>query len=151
MAREAAARGERERGRQWLAFETGCPKNITTPSLVSSGFAQFLPSREDHTGLARAFCPAAEGRSLGPPLLAAAPQQRDSTDFLQTLSQGQNQTQNLILGEGGCGIACLFVFVPQSKILHTALPPDQGGDRAGRVSRLRSPSQLHSLPCLSSG
>lgn len=71
MARETAAsrgEGERERGRerQWLFFETGCPKNITTPLPVSSGSAQFLPSREDHTGFARAFRPAAERRSLGP-------------------------------------------------------------------------------------
>lgn len=69
MAREEAARGgrgERGRERQSLFFETGRPKNITTPLPVSSGFAQFLPSREDHTGFARAFRPAAERRSLGP-------------------------------------------------------------------------------------
>lgn len=65
---------DRERERQSLVFETGCPKHITTPLPVSSGFAQFLPSREDHTGFARAFRPAAERRSLGP----AAPGSRSA-------------------------------------------------------------------------
>lgn len=40
-------------------------KNITTPLLISSGFVQFLPSREDHTDVERAFHPAIERQASG--------------------------------------------------------------------------------------
>lgn len=140
MAREAAARGgrggerekkrerERDRARQSLFFETGCPKNITTPLLVSSGFAQFLPSREDHTGFARALRPAAERRSLGP----TAPGSRCAAPWLPGLPpdtlpvsiERQNQTQKLIFR--GKTEVFSFFFFPEGAFSCCSAPKDKG-------------------------
>lgn len=86
MAREAAARGERERGSRWF-LKLAVQKTLQHPHRFPVGLlSSSLPVKTTQVSRGRFALPQ-KGSLWGPPLLAAALQQCDSPNFLQTLSQ----------------------------------------------------------------